>query len=346
MQSYLTADGQFSMDSDQTAVIQGIPVQTDYLIEEVLDADAGFEIDTANTINCRGTVTESTADNTTHTGTTVNKRKTDSLTITKTITGSGADLNDTFPVTVTFTAPAGVDLSGYLTQDKITVSGQVTNLAISLPTITFTVTNGSSVTISNIPYGTNYEVSEEAGDYTQTIDYSDNGKIINAPATASDSVAITNTREDVKIILTKKNDRKTIISGAQFAIYDNLADAKAKNTNTVSGAVYEVNPDGTIFTFSRLKANTTYYIAETVTPPGHKDIEAFPITTDAAGSTKKKDVFNPVIDIQMPETGVLPDPLNMTVVGLSIIGIAAIAFFFYRRKLQTEAIYTDSDKEV
>ena len=346
VQSYLTADGQFSMDSDQTAVIQGIPVQTDYLIEEVLDADAGFEIDTANTINCRGTVTESTADNTTHTGKTVNKRKTDSLTITKTITGSGADLNDTFPVTVTFTAPAGVDLSGYLTQDKITVSGQVTNLAISLPTITFTVTNGSSVTISNIPYGTNYEVTEEAGDYTQAIVYSDNGKIIDTPATASDTVAITNTREDVKIVLTKKNDRGTIISGAQFAIYDNLADAKAKNTNTVSGAVYEVNPDGTIFTFSRLKANTTYYIAETVTPPGHKDIEAFPITTGAAGSTQEEDVFNPVIDIQMPETGVLPDPLNMTVVGLSIIGIAAIAFFFYRRKLQTEAIYTDSDKEV
>ena len=131
-----------------------------------------------------------------------------------------------------------------------------------------------------------------------------------------------------------------------FAIYENKADADAKNANTVSGAVYEVNPDGTVFTFSKLKANTTYYIAETVTPPGHKDIEAFPITTDAAGSTKKKDVFNPVIDIQMPETGVLPDPLNMTVVGLSIIGIAAIAFFFYRRKLQTEAIYTDSDKEV
>lgn len=346
VQSYLTADGQFSMDSDQTAVIQGIPVQTDYLIEEVLDADAGFEIDTANTINCRGTVTESTADNTTHTGTTVNKRKTDSLTITKTITGSGADLNDTFPVTVTFTAPAGVDLSGYLTQDKITVSGQVTNLAISLPTITFTVTNGSSVTISNIPYGTNYEVSEEAGDYTQTIDYSDNGKIINAPATASDSVAITNTREDVKIVLTKKNDRGTIISGAAFAIYENKADADAKNGYTVSGAVYEVNPDGTIFTFSRLKANTTYYIAETVTPPGHKEIEPFAIQTGAAGTTKEQDVINPIIEIEMPDTGVLPAPLNMTVVGLSIIGIAAIAFFFYHRKLRSGAIYTDNDKEV
>ncbi|MBQ3887898.1 MAG: hypothetical protein II735_07990, partial [Clostridia bacterium] len=79
---------------------------------------------------------------------------------------------------------------------------------------------------------------------------------------------------------------------------------------------------------------------------GHKDIEAFPITTGAAGSTQEEDVFNPVIDIQMPETGVLPDPLNMTVVGLSIIGIAAIAFFFYHRKLRSGTIYTDNDKEV
>ena len=107
-----------------------------------------------------------------------------------------------------------------------------------------------------------------------------------------------------------------------------------------------MNTAGTVFTFSKLQAKTTYYIAETVTPPGHKEIEPFAIQTGDAGTTKEKDVINPIIEIEMPDTGVLPAPLNMTVVGLSIIGIAAIAFFFYHRKLRSGTIYTDNDKEV
>lgn len=354
-----------SITEDQIAVIKGIPVQTGYQVSERADYNyehksltnaTGIITEGSYTYNPGGDVTGTIVSNngaSSIKASAVNERKVGDLVITKTVTGDGANINDSFPVTVTFTAPtdATIDLSRFITENSVIVSGNISNLSMNLPTVTFNIKHNGSVTIKNIPYGTTYTVDEDAGDYVKTIDYNDPGKIIDdVPVTATgdrpDQVTITNRKDAARIVLTKKNNLGTSISGAEFAIYLNEADAIAKNNNTVTYAEYTKSNDGKVFTFSKLKPKTTYYIAETTVPKGHTGLSRpLTITTGDPNSEVKEDVFNPVIEIVMPETGVLPSPLNMTVVGLSVIGMAAVALILYRRKLQAEAAYTDK-KEV
>ncbi len=355
-----------TITEDQLAVIKGIPVMTSYEVRERADADyeqtsltnaSGTITEGSYTYNPAGDVTGTIVSNegaSAVTASAVNRRKVGKLVITKQVEGEGADTSDSFPVTVILSAPndAGIDLADFITANTVSVSGTVTNLSLAnLPTITFQITHNATVTINNIPYGTTYAVREQANGYEQTIDYNDPGKVIDdVPAAAAgdrpDTVTITNRKDAARIVLTKKNDRSTAISGAEFAIYANRTDAVAKNNNRVDYATYSKNNEGTVFTFGKLKPNTTYYIAETTTPKGHTGLtEPLTITTGEANTEVTQDVINPVIEIVMPETGVLPSPLNMTVIGLSVIGIAALALILYRRKLQTEAAYTD-EKEV
>lgn len=103
------------------------------------------------------------------------------LVVTKEITGNFSQSDDTFEVKVTLTPDEGKNLK----EGPITVTGAVGDEGSvvkdddGVVTVTFTVTNDSTVTIANVPYDVNYVVTEEAGDYEATIT-EDNGKIDNA----------------------------------------------------------------------------------------------------------------------------------------------------------------------
>lgn len=94
-----------------------------------------------------------------------------SLVVKKEIAGNFSQADDTFEVTVTLTPDEGKNLK----EGPITVTGAVGDAGSvvkdndGVVTVTFTVTNDSTVTIANVPYDVSYVVTENAGDYTATI---------------------------------------------------------------------------------------------------------------------------------------------------------------------------------
>lgn len=333
----LSEDGEFTLLPGQEIIIENIPVHTHYEFREVLPDDSYFRLksDAGDNIVYSDYVTECDGGSIGKFAMATNTRKVGKLKITKTVTGSGMSADDSFPVTVALHAPAGVNLSDYMSSDDIVLNSYVTDLSDELPNIAFTVKDKAVVTISNIPYGTTYVITEEAGQYTGTITYSDDDKIINQED--EDVVQLVNTLEAASIVLTKKNNYSVTVPGAEFAIYLNESDAKAKNNNVVSTAEYEKNREGTVFTFSKLTPDTTYYIAEIKVPDGVIGLKKpLAVTTGGAGSTESVDVVNPIIEIVMPETGasILIHP---ALVGGAMIVLAAAALMIYRKKLQKAA---------
>ena len=182
--------GQFVLKRDETLTIQGVPYGTKYTIVETsvknynlketsaegekivyegtFDDESGINIDDAN----KETV--------------INTRKTNSLTLSKALAGDYSDTDvdeDTpFEFTVNFTAPEGVTLSDY----KFKVDGrEITGTS----SITINVSAKQSVTISGIPYGTGYTVSEALSMVNWSNSGDETGTIGETPSTA----VITNT---------------------------------------------------------------------------------------------------------------------------------------------------------
>lgn len=349
--TYLNEDGTFTLPAGKTAYIEGIPVETQYSIVEV-DSGSNFEIDTTSSqrqmTNASGTIKESTVANTTVDLIEVNKRKTGGFTVTKTITGDGANTSDAFPVTVVLTPPDGVDLSDYLISESVNVASKtkITDFAITANGFTFTVTDESSITFQNIPYGTTYTVRESAGEYTSSIVYEDEYKLINDEGDGA-SVNITNTKtlpDVAKIKVIKVDNYNNPVEGASFAIYSNRDDAVAMNSNTVADATLSVN--GNEFTFGNLTPNTTYYIAEIETPDNYIGLsEPLEVTTDGKETTKEVRAVNTQIEIVMPETGA-SWMLHPAVFGAIVLTLSALALMIYRKKLQKVAAYTDDNGEV
>ena len=116
-----------------------------------------------------------------------NKYDAGSLTVGKKIEGNMADMNKKFAFTITFAAPAGTEI-------KSTIASNSTAGTWSDDGLTYTISLGhnETVTLSNIPAGTTYTVSEDAANYT-----SDNGVYSDSTKTISggdqDTVTFTNT---------------------------------------------------------------------------------------------------------------------------------------------------------
>ncbi|WP_373757877.1 Spy0128 family protein [Jeotgalibaca porci] len=145
------------------------------------DGDGGF----------KRVVTLVTGEKDVKTDTILNTFEAGELVVTKEITGNFSQSDDTFEVTVTLTPDEGKKLK----EGPITVTGAagetgnvVKNDDDGTVTVTFTVTDDSTVTIANIPYNVSYAVTEDEGDYTATITDNDGGKIDGA----SQSVDINN----------------------------------------------------------------------------------------------------------------------------------------------------------
>ena len=319
------------------------------------DSDYEIAADSDDRSVLDGVIAASDADNTNAVITEVNRRKTGSLKISKTITGDGADKSEKFSVTVSFNAPSGVDLGSYINRNTVVFGSTATtgtslDLSLNLPRVTFEVTDGTVVTFTQIPYGTTYVVNEKAGDYQSVISYGDQNKKIDSSGD-TDTVSITNTKTlpDVAAIVIKKIDNyNNAVTGAEFRLYQTQADANTafntvKNHGSVSnGTAPSKNTKGDVFTFENLTPNTTYYIVETVVPEGYQGMTRYlTVTTGAKQTTVTKTAENPKIEIVMPETGGTPFLIDFSVIGVFAVGLAVAALIIYKRKLQSEAVYTD-----
>lgn len=112
------------------------------------------------------------------------------LTIDKVVKGAFGDKNKKFAVTVTLTAPEGETVRNDITlSDGQTIAAGWTGTK----TVTVTVTDATSVTLSNIPAGVTYKVEETAASssgYTVTYGQQE-GSIADAAVTAT----VTNTKD-------------------------------------------------------------------------------------------------------------------------------------------------------
>ena len=231
-------------------------------------------------------------------------------------------------------------MSNYIVNEATNVESKtnITNLSITTTKFTFNVKSGSSITFKNIPYGTEYVVTENSGEYTAVIDYEDDYKTIDSRFDDV-TVAITNTLEKATIKIRKVDESGDPIRGAEFAIYETYNDAVAQ-TNPVTYALSNISTDGTVFEFSNLKINKAYYFVEVTPPPGYVRItDPITIRTGADGTINSMDVEN-TPQIKMPETGV-SFMIHPSVIGACAIILAALALIIYRRRLQGAAVYTD-----
>ncbi len=157
---------QITLHGGQTAFIDGILLGTTYTVTElasdgtdaVKDAtDAnGYVLTTDN--GQTGTIASTEG---AYQASFNNDRKVGSLTVTKETEGSGLEegypnTHETYAITVNFTAPTGVTLTGTWTQGAN--SGNVT------ATQTFELASDESVVFNGLPVGTTYTISE--ADYT------------------------------------------------------------------------------------------------------------------------------------------------------------------------------------
>lgn len=137
-----------SLAHGQSITITGLPVGASYEVKEDETLAQGYSIESTES---SGTISSSQD----RTAAFVNIKlpnPTGSLTINKTVTGQGADLNKKFDFTVTLTnAPDSYLITGAVTGTLR--SGDIISLA-----------NGESITITGLPEGAQYAVSE--ADYT------------------------------------------------------------------------------------------------------------------------------------------------------------------------------------
>lgn len=147
-----------------------------YKIDEVVGDTAGMNYAAKDyklqvTVRNDGTYVTLVDENDKKTDTFQNDFSAGELVVKKEITGNFSQSDDTFEVTVTLTPDEGKNLK----EGPITVTGAVGDAGSvvkdndGVVTVTFTVTNDSTVTIANVPYDVSYVVTENAGDYTATI---------------------------------------------------------------------------------------------------------------------------------------------------------------------------------
>lgn len=108
----------------------------------------------------------------TKTGEITNSYNAGQLSVTKKITGNMADMDKKFPFTVVFTPAAGTAFNTNVQiindADSTKREYEATENENGTYTITFELGHDETATFTNIPVGTAYTVSEEAGNYTST----------------------------------------------------------------------------------------------------------------------------------------------------------------------------------
>lgn len=335
-QTTLNADGTFNMKANETAIISGIPVGTDFTVTEENTSD-NYNL---KEYKVNGTIKDSVSEKITATSKSfkvevTNERKTGSLTLNKELKAeTGATITDSdnaqkFTFTVTLES-TDFDLDPYYTTtatNKISPNGwtKVDDNSKKI-TKTFEVSKNNSVEITNIPYGTSYTVTEDTvpSGWTKITTYDITGTITSA--TPSATATITNQKQapqKATLVIQKYDNAdkdkadtdKVGLSGAKFQLYD------AGTGGNKVGAELTTDSNGKA-TFTGLVPNKTYWIEEVQAPAGYqKLLSRISVTTGKAGSTVTKELYN--AQIVMPSAGGEgKDPFNFVLFGAIAIALA------------------------
>ncbi len=152
----------------QSVTISNLPVGTTYKISETEANADGYQ----TTIGTGATVSNEATGNITTTPALVTftnhkdeqpTLETGSLVVTKIVSGNRSSTQRDFTFTVTLR-----DADGNLLTGSYPFTGSHEGNVVN-GTATFLLRHGQSITISNLPVNTRYEVSEEAGDYSPTV---------------------------------------------------------------------------------------------------------------------------------------------------------------------------------
>ena len=196
----LNAENQlvFTLTHGQQAVISGLPIGTTYTVTEQnangytldkVDVLTGTTVSQTNPVE--GTISENAA-----TIAFTNKKTPETgsefgnLLISKVVSGNRSSTQRDFTFTLTLRNADGTPYTGVYTRNN-GVQGNITN-----GTATFLLRHGESVSVSGLPVGTTYTVTENAEDYSATIT-DGNGNIISGSGTitvGANTVAFDNYR--------------------------------------------------------------------------------------------------------------------------------------------------------
>lgn len=131
------------------------------------------------------------------------------LTVTKQITGNMADMEKDFEFTIVLTAPAGDTIKSELTINVGNAAAEKDTPNAATKTYTYSIGDGESIVIDNIPAGVTYTISEKNGDYKQTV---------TAGALTGDIAANDDDKVEVTNDLTKEIDTGIVMDSVPFIV--------------------------------------------------------------------------------------------------------------------------------
>ena len=340
-------EAEITLHGSQTALIEGIPVGTTYTVTELTVAkgnaetgvadENGYVLTTDNGLT--GTIT-STVD--AYQASFTNDRKVGDLTVTKAVAGNGEDAPnalDAFKITVTFTAPNGVTLTGEVNGAPVQASN------------TITLADGESVKFTGLPEGTAYEVTEAdyaANGYEVTYDDYASGDIV-ARETAAAGIATTvtntmnvgdlsiaktvtgsgaETEREFVFTLTLTNEDGVTVDNTYKTSEGELAVTGGEATFTLKGGetltVYGI-PEGTDYTVTEEDYSANGYETTSTLDSGeivagqtaeaeftnHRDVGSLTITKEVEGNGE--DAPNALTEFEITVT--LTAPTGVELVG-------------------------------
>jgi ribosomal protein L2 len=141
-----------SLAHGQSITITGLPVGTTYTVTEADYSGDGYTVVSAGaTSSIASNATQTAAFTNTKDGISPSEDTTGSLTISKTVTGNAADTSKRFNFTLTLNGATGIyAYIGHGVPDGTIISGETVSLA-----------HGQSITITGLPVGTTYTVTEK-----------------------------------------------------------------------------------------------------------------------------------------------------------------------------------------
>ena len=228
----------FTLKGGESITIDGIPEGTTYEVTEAPYASEGYETE-SDYKDATRTIGDGTTDEVTFT----NTRNVGGFTLTKKTDGNGLDEPDVrkeFGITVTLTAPTGVQLVGTVDGKDLTEVAAIEN---GVWEHTFTLKNGEKVVFAELPEGTRYTIVEANDGYASEgfidmLDDPGNGVITvaeNAIEAPDVAVTLTNTRNVGGLTIVKK------VTGSGSATNDTFTfrlELKNENGVNVNGEYY------------------------------------------------------------------------------------------------------------
>ena len=239
----LKADGTFELKANQTALIENIPVGTEYTIKE---NSTGSTFNSLNNSSQSGRI----AANTELSWKKENTRKTGQLRISKTVahadgtTPTFDEQNKPFSVVVKLTMPTGVNFDNY--KGNIVKEEKVGSLNKNVTfdnsgQATFTIKHDETITLDRIPYGTTYTVTENDFDgsdgWTKSGEVKENTPVLYRTINSDGAkVNITNT--------------KKIIPKTQYVVQKIWSNYTVENDTTMSLKLSRNNSEYGTYTFT------------------------------------------------------------------------------------------------